>query len=667
MSLRGTLAVLAALATVVACVVVAALLDQWGDSLLVASERLRQTASRRAETLVERTLDGAAAAALGVAAPTRDGSLDVRDRARVRSALMGQMLGNSDLAEATVTLLDGPVRQISVARETEPTLRLTVRELGPREMNPTEDLTFTSTLEHHRFTDEPLWTDLHYSDLDASLPEGERRVVVTVMQVLVNPRGRTLGVVRIGLLADRLDRILSTPVDGGDPDDPHRMLLADDRGRLVAPRVQGMPLEDMEGDLRPSPAVIPEDARAALSQPAVRDAVAGAPRQSGRFESSGRFFLLSAAHVPGAQNWRVVIFVPEDHYLGDLERTRRMLLWGSVGALALLVFVGAVVGRSVSRSVEAILASTSRMSAFDFAARVVPTSFRDVRAVLLDLEQAKTALRALGKYVPIDLVRRLYSERREPRLGGEVRDMTVMFTDIENFTGFAEGVEPDVLASVLAGYLERMTAAVHASGGTVDKYIGDAVMAFWNAPEPVDRHAARACAAALRCASSAGAGDGFKTRFGLHRADVMVGHFGAADRLSYTVIGDGVNLASRLEALNKTYGTTILVSESVRESVGAAFEFRTVDAVAVKGKRQGVLIFELLGPAGSVEATARAVVEKYEAALAAYQGKRFAEALATLEVLVDDGPSRVLAKRCRRFLEAPPPEPWSGVWIAETK
>ena len=147
----------------------------------------------------------------------------------------------------------------------------------------------------------------------------------------------------------------------------------------------------------------------------------------------------------------------------------------------------------------------------------------------------------------------------------------------------------------------------------------------------------------------------------------MVGHFGAPDRMSYTCLGDGVNLAARLEGLNKQYGTTLLVSDSVREAVGPAFEFRFLDVVAVSGKGQAVRVYELLGPTGeSGPRVERA--RAYEAALALYLGRDFGRALAGFDAIAaEDPPAAVLASRCRGFLEEPPPPEWDGTYVAKTK
>jgi adenylate cyclase len=200
-------------------------------------------------------------------------------------------------------------------------------------------------------------------------------------------------------------------------------------------------------------------------------------------------------------------------------------------------------------------------------------------------------------------------------------------------------------------------------------------MALWNAPEAQENHATRACSAALACQQATGAlmvspeWQGlppFRTRIGLHRAEVLVGHFGAPDRISYTALGDGVNVASRLEGLNKIYGTTILASQAIRESAGEGFSFRFLDVVAVKGKSKEIRVHELLGPRPLAEGLEERI-QTYEGALSAYQGREFADALELLVRQQDDPPSRVLAERCRAYLKLPPPQTWNGVFVATDK
>lgn len=695
--------------TLVVALLLALLLRRWGDSLLQASALLRESTSRNAEATVLGTLGGAGAAVASVEKQVESGALDPDDPLAVERALFAQLLANGDLEEATFTRGNeesGPGRgrawQVSVYRAgREPAALVTsftsrvghgyvvdrrqrppgaprflaspFRRVPGAPPDPTAHLTFTGTLAHHRFSDAPLWTDLHYAERDESLPEAERRVVVTVMKAVEDGAGQVVGVVRVGLLASRLDEVTQIRVNPSDPNDPHRVFLADEKGRLLTRLIPGQPFEDLDGDLRPSRRGLPDDLRAALAQLALREVSGERPRINGRFDVGGHAYVLSASLVAGAQDWRIGVLVPEDYYLADLIRARRALVLLASAALVVLLVGGVLALRAVRRGLRQVVESAEAMREFDFAPAPAGSPFADMAAVMGELEQAKTALRAMGRYVPIGLVRKLYRDRREPTLGGELRELSLLFTDIEGFTSASEQLSPDRLARVLGRYFEALTAAIHEHGGTVDKYIGDAVMALWNAPEPSPGHAASACAAALACRDASRALEReslaqglprFPTRIGLHRAQVMVGHFGAPDRISYTALGDGVNLASRIEGLNKVYGTAILASEQVREAVGDLFSFRLVDKVAVKGRRGGVRVFELLGTGDAGPSPAAAA---YERAFEAYLGRRFEDALRELQGHPDDPPGRVLAARCHSLLATPPPADWDGVFVAREK
>ena len=226
------------------------------------------------------------------------------------------------------------------------------------------------------------------------------------------------------------------------------------------------------------------------------------------------------------------------------------------------------------------------------------------------------------------------------------------------------------MAPALGRYLKVMVNTIQEAGGTIDKFIGDAIMTFWNAPEPVAEHARMACLAALRCReaghflshSSEWRGlPPFETRFGLHREKALVGHFGAPDRMNYTAMGDAVNVASRLEGLNKQYGTSIIVSDRIFEDARAHFDFRLLDWVAVKGKTDAVKIYELLGMKGEGH---NETVIAYEAAFEAYAARDFDKAVSILEPYAEDAPSAILIERCRAFQQVSPPEDWCGVYVS---
>jgi adenylate cyclase len=233
---------------------------------------------------------------------------------------------------------------------------------------------------------------------------------------------------------------------------------------------------------------------------------------------------------------------------------------------------------------------------------------------------------------------------------------------------------------VLAEYLEIMTGAIREHDGTVDKFMGDGIMAFWNAPSPVADHAGQACRAALRAQARlavmreqwamAGRPE-FRARIGLHTGEVLVGTLGTEERFAYTAIGDAVNLASRLEGLNKGYGTYILASEAVREAAGPDFEWRRLDRVAVVGRREGTDVYELLGETGTVPEEMLQARQAYQQALAAYFARRFDEAAAgfhaAAQVRPDDKAAAMMARRAEQLAAYQPPPEWDGVYVSSSK
>jgi adenylate cyclase len=518
-----------------------------------------------------------------------------------------------------------------------------------------------------------VWSDLSWSQLDAALPEGQRRVVVTVMQAVEDEPGHFAGVLRAGLLTQKLDEL--PRLGRSTADDPARIFICDAGGRLITRLDPRDPVAVMGNDLRVAPADPGPVMSAALALPVLREISSKKPVRSDRVTVGGVAYLATFRALPDTQDWVAGVVVPEEHYTRDLGRLRDRLRLALFATIALVFAAGAVFLALIHRALGRIEATTARMRRFDFEPSPPKAPFRDVAEVMDGLERAKTSVRALGKYVPVDLVRELYESNREPQLGGQLVDITLMFSDIEGFTSLSEQLTPDVLAVALGRYLEAMTAGVRSTHGTVDKFIGDSVMAFWNAPSHLEDHSRRAVHTVLACqratrelyASPAWQGlPPLFTRFGLHTARVMVGHFGAPERLSYTALGDGVNLASRLEGLCKQYGVAVLASEALVRAAGDDFAFRLVDRVAVKGKEEAVRVYELLGLRSECAETL-AKVAPYERALEAYFARRFDRALEELRSREDDPPSRVLAGRCQAMLAHPPPADWNGVYVAVSK
>ncbi|MBI4059936.1 MAG: adenylate/guanylate cyclase domain-containing protein [Elusimicrobia bacterium] len=280
---------------------------------------------------------------------------------------------------------------------------------------------------------------------------------------------------------------------------------------------------------------------------------------------------------------------------------------------------------------------------------------------------------AFSQYLSPQIVERIAVNPEMLALGGERRDVTFYFSDIQGFTTFSEQLSPERLTKLMNRYLGEMTDTILASGGTLDKYIGDAVMAFWGAPVPCENHALIACKAALanqkrlealREEFSALGYPPVFNRIGLNSGPASIGNMGSAARLSYTAIGDNVNLASRLEGANKAYGTYILISESTRRGAGDAVEVRELDFVKVKGKNLPIRVYELLGLKGE---TADELVQKarlFESGLSFFRGRKFDEAVSVFESVISsfgaDYASGVYLDRCRAYVKEAPPPDWDG-------
>ncbi len=283
----------------------------------------------------------------------------------------------------------------------------------------------------------------------------------------------------------------------------------------------------------------------------------------------------------------------------------------------------------------------------------------------------KAKLRAVfSQYVAGPVVDRILADPARAKLGGERKELTVLFSDIRGFSLFSEGMAPERLAAFLGEYLTPMTELVLASGGTLDKYIGDAIMAIWGAPVDVPDHAARACEVALEMQETlvalnkvwAKAGKpAVAIGVGINTGAMAVGNMGSAARFDYTVLGDQVNLGARLEALTKEYGISILVGQSTAQAAGDRFVFREIDLVRVKGRAGAVPVFELVGRKGVV------VEPAFADALASYRRGEFRAAQETFAALTSDPVAVILAARCAELAAEPMPADWDGVYEQRSK
>ena len=399
----------------------------------------------------------------------------------------------------------------------------------------------------------------------------------------------------------------------------------------------------------------------------------------------GREYAL-AIHQPklndhGALAWWTAVFVPEEALLSEVRTNAIYSVLAAFSLLLVAVVLSVFLSRRISESFYSFYGQMERVGRLDFATWDRPqTRIVEVERLGEQLERLKAGLQSFARYVPVDLVRQVIAEGGTAQIGGSTREVTILFTDIERFTTTIEETPPSDLLEGLGQYLLQVHGAVQDRGGNVTAYLGDGVMALFGAPVSVDDHAVRACHAALACREQSerlerealeSGGPVFPTRFGLNTGEVLVGNIGAPDRFEYTAVGDAVNTASRVEGLNKQYGTAILVGEQTRASAESAMVFRSVERVRMKGKRHPVLVHELIGARDDVpEATVQAVA-RYEAALALYWSRDFEAARSEFEAvdvaLGGDPPSRVLAEACVECLASPPADDWDGTRVMRVK
>jgi len=291
---------------------------------------------------------------------------------------------------------------------------------------------------------------------------------------------------------------------------------------------------------------------------------------------------------------------------------------------------------------------------------------------ILEQKERQFIQNAFGHYVNKSVVEQIIRNPHLLELGGAKREVTSFFSDIANFTSVSEKMEPQTLVKFLNEYLQEMTEIILGYQGTLDKYEGDAIVAFFGAPMATPDHAHLACLAALenqaklkvlRKKWQAEGRAELHVRIGLNTGEAVVGNMGSRDRFDYTAMGDNINLASRLEGINKQYGTEILISESTYQAVQGAFVCREVDLIRVKGKETPVRIYELVGEEGGVKKDFGGFAE----ALKLYREQKFADAQSLFASRTDDSVARVFTERCKAFLKNPPAGDWDGVWTFTEK
>jgi adenylate cyclase len=381
---------------------------------------------------------------------------------------------------------------------------------------------------------------------------------------------------------------------------------------------------------------------------------------------SGKEYVASCSMLPVkfGRRWQLFTVTPLDDFTNAFERNNKLLfIWGLI-AIATEILIIYLVSAMVSAPLEQLAANVGKIEHFG------GETFPPLRSAIAEISVLSKAIDTLGAtvesfaaFVPVGLVRQLVNSEHRLELGGHSRFLTIFFTDLEAFSTLSEEIPTQELLLRVSAYLEVVTKAVNVEAGTIDKFIGDGVMAFWGAPALLEDHAWRACLAALRIQQGMDAlnekwqREGLKplkVRIGIHSDAVLVGNIGSRERMGYTVIGDGVNVAARLEGINKEYGTRICVSHSVYKEAGERLCVRPIDDVSVKGRRGKIPIYELMGalgagPALQADATTERLCRLTRAAHGALINEEFARSLAQYRAILEEFPedtvSRALVRR----------------------
>ena len=378
----------------------------------------------------------------------------------------------------------------------------------------------------------------------------------------------------------------------------------------------------------------------------------------------------------------LVMAVPAEVFTGPITRLGQHSVVMSLGIL--LISIPAIVwlSRMLSRSLKTLAGEAEAVRRFQFDAPVeVRSRITEISELAESMDRMREGVRSFGIYVPRGLVRHLLERRIAPSLGGTRRDVTVLFTDIAGFTPIAEGLEPEEVMRRMTAYFEMLTSVLRENGAIIDKFMGDAVMALWNAITPDLDHVASACRAVLRARSACDALNArlseqtlapMPTRFGLHTGEAVVGNVGSSERMSFTALGATVNLAARIEPLNTHFGTSVLVSDAVAACAREQFCLRTAGLVKPKGVAAPLRVHELICEAQQRPMHPIALrAAEWEAAFEAYVAGDWHAAAAAFSAFAEafpgDALTRLYAERASRLDAAPASDTWTPVETFDTK
>jgi adenylate cyclase len=391
-----------------------------------------------------------------------------------------------------------------------------------------------------------------------------------------------------------------------------------------------------------------------------------------------------APFFTGEIPWFVITIVPEEKFLGPLNK--QMITTITLGIILAIFFalMAALFFGHISKQLKAIADELDLIGKFKFSNTIfskTPSFVKEVTMMNIATDKMKVGLNSFSKYVPVNLVRELLKSGQPAILNAKKANMSVLFTDIVNFTTLSEKIPPEELIEILGTYLESMSQIIQQNLGEVDKYIGDSIMAIFGAPLPLEDHAMQACLAALEMQKKLNDLNKkwafenkphLEHKIGINTGSMVVGNIGSTNRFEYTVIGDNVNLASRIEGLNKVYKTKILVGEETALLTKDRLLLRPLDFVAVKGKEKAHLIFELIAIKDKNSDLIENIIENSFKALEAYKNRDFVKAKILFECCykkleLQDFASKAMMDKCDFYIKEPPDENWTCATVMYRK
>jgi len=497
--------------------------------------------------------------------------------------------------------------------------------------------------------------------------------------------GRLTGVSSIDIAVDELSRFLGTLY----PTPNTKIFIVDQQNRIIALQVRNdRDLEklfirstDSYGNVDinfGTIATLPDgDSRYLMEKILENDVQYNNIKHNREVYMTTRFPIT----ITGGLDLIVCIITPEKDLMGNIRNNLRNVTIFSIIIIIIIPIVSAFFSQTIAKPMRVLADEMSKIRTLDLDSHInIQTNFSEIIDMHESFESMRNGLKNFKRYVPADLVDHLINDNISADIGGELQELTIFFSDIAKFTSIAEKTEPHQLVIDLHTYFGIVSKTILENKGTIDKYIGDAVMAFWGAPSPIDDHADKACNASiqvrnnLHTLSRQWGNQGklpFHTRVGIHTGNVIVGNMGCNSRLNYTVIGDAVNVSSRLEGLNKIYGTDIIVSENTYEQCSDKYEFRLLDRVSLLGRYEGMNVYELITFKDDLNKTTKKIYKCYETGLQQYHLRNWKEAIKYFSTVLKyrpfDAPSKLMRERCMRYMKHPPPEDWNGVYSQSSK